>query len=503
MRSLGRWMPLIISVIVSSGCQHQYQHSQHEIKNTQTQIARLRLAPTLSPAVASTRGFFVSAKPIPIAKEPYWTRRVVNIKARAVPLGTLMDNLLGQESILIHYAEKNLANQPITLDYHGPLSGAIERIEAQIQAEAQWDHDQLTWTRWLTESFDISFLPGASTYFVGRDAKSQASNQASDTLTNTLDPQFSNLQGALSVWEDLENTLNQLKSPEGKIMVSEATTSVTVSDHPKELHTIARYLHDLNQRLGQQVAIRVQVLELHLNQADQFGLDWSLVANTLGGQFQLHHLSDAGNHLLQSAGFIRGRDQALLNALNQQAAVRVVTQPEVTTLNNQMAAIHITQQTGYIESISQTNNEFSSTSAINPGHVTEGLTLYLLPKIQDNDVFLQISSTLASLDKLEKVSDAPTDKLNETSSASNTSYQAIQVPTIAQKSFNQRSRIPSGATLIIAGYQRAADQNTHSGGFGVEALSDKSSKSEQVETLILITPVILRDRGSHALPHHA
>ena len=503
MRSLGRWMPLILSLIISSGCQHTYQRSQHEINNTQNQIKRLHQTPKPTPAVASTRGFFVSTKPIPIAKEPYWTHRLVDIKAQTVPLKTLMENLLGDKAILIHYAETNLADEAITLDYHGPLSGAIEHIEAQTHAEAQWDHDQLTWTRWLTESFDISFLPGASTYFVGRDAKSQASSQSNDTLTHTPDPQFSNLQGALSVWEDLENTLNQLKSPEGKVIVSEATTSVTVTDHPEQMHTIARYLRSLNHRLGQQVAIKVQVLELHLKEADQFGLDWSLVANTLGGQFQLRQLSDAGNHLLQSAGFIRGRDQALFNALNQQGALRVITQPEVTTLNNQMAAIHITQQTGYIESISQTNNEFSSTSAINPGHVTEGLTLYLLPKIQDNDVFLQISSTLANLDKLEKVSDAPSDTLNNNSSANNTSYQAIQVPTISQKSFNQRSRIPSGATLIIAGYQRAVDQAAHSGGFGVEALSDKSANSEHLETLILITPVILRDRGSHALSHHS
>ncbi len=324
------------------------------------------------------------------------------------------------------------------------------------------------------------------------------------------DQQYSNLQGHLSVWRDLRNTLHQLKSKDGRVIISESTTTVTASDHPANIRAMSKYIASLNKNLSQQVAIRIQVLDIELSKDFNLGINWNLVAK------MVHHsipdlalsgnLSTATNLVANNiidrggnsglAGFRvgdEGGSNALVNALSQQGKLRVVTKPEVVTMNNQIASIRITQDTGYIESVNQSYAENYVTTSITPGTVTDGFTLYLLPKIQGNKVYMQISSTISNLVKLDKQSTIPTGVT--ANSTSNNQYNAIEVPTIAEKVFNQRSVVRSGSTLIIAGYKRLRDQTSNAKLFGIDGLGSKGAKTKNVETLVLITPTILRSRN--------
>ena len=127
--------------------------------------------------------------------------------------------------------------------------------------------------------------------------------------------------------------------------------------------------------------------------------------------------------------------------------VSVVTEPEVTTMNNQIAEVRITRDTGHLQSVSTTSiDNQGSTTALTPGVVTDGFSLFLLPKIRHHEVYLQGGSTLSTLMQLVQVS-------NQVSGTTNANIQAIQVPTLSRKPFQ------SGApgcdrvrTLIIAGY---------------------------------------------------
>ncbi len=92
-----------------------------------------------------------------------------------------------------------------------------------------------------------------------------------EVQSDVNDDQYSSLQAQLSIWEDLRNGLNKLISPDGRFMISEATTTVTVRDHPDNIDSIGKYLNDLNHELSQQVAIKVEVLDVQLSQQFQHG----------------------------------------------------------------------------------------------------------------------------------------------------------------------------------------------------------------------------------------
>ena len=50
----------------------------------------------------------------------------------------------------------------------------------------------------------------------------------------------------------------------------------------------------------------------------------------------------------------KGDQQTFINALDRQGKVHVITNPQVVTMNNQMASIRITNDTSYVKSVSTT-----------------------------------------------------------------------------------------------------------------------------------------------------
>jgi len=498
----------LLSVQVVS-CSKVYEHANAEVDNTYQQIktARNENRPSSTPVLTRT-GFYVDTNAVPLEQTPSWMYQHVTARAQNLPFQILLKRLLRDYSIVINCDNSINPNRMVSIDYSGSLKGALDALSMSMNAHYQVKAREILWSALETKTFDISFMPGTSNYFVGQEQnqsnQTNTTNPAGIPLNQLNDSQYSNLSGQLSVWRDLENTVNQLKSHEGRVVVSESTTTLTVSDHPSNVSAISRYIEQLNRRLSQQVGIKVQVLEVELNKNFNYGIDWNLLTSALGTRF--HIIGNAGsaanivnenlnsnNTALSRIGIGSSGADVFIQALKQQGKVRVVTEPEVVTMNNQIAAIRITQSVGYIESVSQTNSQFFSTNSINPGSITDGFTLYLLPKVQNEDVFMQISSTIANLERLEKVSTAP----DNNSRNGTTQYQAIQVPTLAQKSFNQRSLVRTGTTLIIAGYKRLRDATNETSFFGVDPLGGRGATSSNVETLVLITPTILHSSHSH------
>lgn len=60
--------------------------------------------------------------------------------------------------------------------------------------------------------------------------------------------------------------------------VSQATTSVTVRDRPTNVNLVGQYVRNLNKNLSKQVLVKVQILEVDLENDYNMGIDWQLIA---------------------------------------------------------------------------------------------------------------------------------------------------------------------------------------------------------------------------------
>ncbi len=157
-------------------------------------------------------------------------------------------------------------------------------------------------------------------------------------------------------------------------------------------------------------------------------------------------------------------------------------------MNNQVAEIRITRDTSYLQSVSTTvvaNSGAGPQTSLTPGVVTDGFSLYILPKIQGNKVYLQISSTLSVLTALNTFSSSTG------TTDSDTGSETIQLPTMTEKHFNQRAALQNGATLVITGFQQLTDKINTVSPFGFTALGGKGALSDNTQTIICITPMIV------------
>lgn len=513
---------LIIAVLATTlllaGCSTRKVFKDADLANQKTSSA-IDQAKANDNAIAApvvvNSGYYIDTNPIDMESQPAWLKNKVSITGQQLPFSFLVSHVLRNTNIILKYSPEVQKSRPVSINYNGTIKGALETLASKTGYAYNVTNQDISWAAFVSKTFNIAFMPGTTTYLVGQSgsggsgsgSSSSSSSSSSGTTTNTnsaigsvTDQQYSGLQGtSISIWTDLKNALNELKSPEGKIYVSESTTSVTVYDHPNNVDAIDRYIAQLNKDMSQQVKLKVQVLELTLDQAHNLGVNWNLVQAALGGRATLiSNLAGATNVAGGSASTISQYSPAsltvgtansygVLQALSMQGKLSVVTEPTVTTMNNQVSEIRITTDKSYLASVQlsmATSANASTTATMTPGSVTSGFTLYLLPKIKDNQIYLQISSTLATLESLDTF-ETP---LNTTSTTTQTAK--IQVPTVSEKRFNMRTLVQNGSTLVIGGFRQKTDNAKESKLFGMKALGGEGAQSKNVETILLITPTI-------------
>lgn len=515
MNNATKWFTLLITGLFLSSCIVPPMYNETICDSKKMDCKLLRNSPyekKLRDAAICNQGLYVDPTPIPLEKNyPEWAKQTVCLHGNNLPLQFYLDRLTAGTKLLTIVNEDMNRNQRLSVNYCGDLKGALEYLAVQTNAAYQIQDNTIIWSSFLTKTFDVSFMPGNTSYMLGHDQASTSAANANNPSSNantgivggtnliitgstSVGNQYSNITGKLSIWDDLAATIKSLLSKEGTATVSQSTTTITIHDHPSNVRAIQHYLILLNKELTRQVLVKVQVLEMTMNKGFDYGIDWNMIAGSLGVQGALSTPVpipgfDSTNSPLLSWVLLPGAKsaqasgsafvtQALINALNEQGRVSIVTQPSVVTLNNQVAEININTQTGYLAEVSTTITGTTGTTqtALTPGMVNTGFTMYVLPKIQGNKVYLQITSHL---------SDPPV------FSTKTSGGQSIQVPTVDEKRFNQRSLVPSEATLVLAGYRQVQRQAGKNSFFGTGLMGGVGAKAVNSEIIILVTPVIM------------
>ncbi len=532
---------LCLSVLFTlTGCNSPvYNQAEGNVVDVmqRSSAAKTHMAEALKPdpTLVINQGLYVDKTPINLARQPVWLRNRIILRGDQLPFSYYSRTVVsgGGRNILTHYQTGLDDKMVLSVSYAGTVKGALDLLAAKTGYVYTVNGTDVYWQAYVTKTFDIAFMPGSSDYMMGKAASnsqtgggaasSTMNSSGGTSVTGTIDDsasaQYSNLKGTLSVWKDLEASIKQLLSPEGRVVVSEATTSITVRDKSTNVNLIGRFINNVNNNLSKQVLVKVEVIQVTLENDFNFGINWNVVQHAINnGTYQLVSNNGAPIALTSptqlnlnqtlaglnstfadnNGGNTASGIKSLVTALQQQGKVSVVTQPQVLCQNNQVSQIRIIDQLGYLASVQTTSlaggagtsGSASVTSQITPGAVVTGLTLYVLPKIMGNRVYLQINADLSNNLGLTTISSNGQTLTQDSTPAANTS--AIQVPRIQQKQFNQRSVIASGDTLILAGFRQTSNTAGAQQLFDSQALGGKTAQQTNTETLVLITPIILR-----------
>lgn len=523
-----KFLWLITTIFMLAACHSTvYDQAEANVADVKLRIANDREKSNASrktkPALVVSQGSYVDKTPINLDKEPTWLRSHIIIRGDQLPFSYYSRTIaLGAYNNVLTKYQVGLDPAAITsFNYSGTIKGALDLLAAKTNYVYVIHNNVIYWKAFVTKTFDIAFMPGGSDYLLGKasntNVSSASTSQAGGNVqvsnyvsSDSSDSEFSNLKGTLSIWKDLQITIPQLLTADGRVTVSESTSSVTVRDRPTNVELVAQYIHNLNCKLSRQVLIKVEILQVQLENSWDFGLDWNVIASgfhnsnfviqgNYGTPLAITSLTPQTTPLtIPQLGSLKDPNTTtgytiLFKALSQQGKTSIVTQPRVVCLNNQVCVIRIVKSEGYAASIQNTslagsgttggtNNIGTVTSQITPGMVITGLTLYILPKIMGNYIYLQLNADLSTNDGF---------KVFGSNGNTNANSTFIQLPNISSKGFNQRSKLRNGDTLILSGFRQLQNSANANQFLKSQALGGKAAQQLNVETIVLVTPIIL------------
>ncbi len=366
------------------------------------------------------------ARPATYAPAVFSTAGTMAVNEQNVPLGTFLDQVADRFGYGWEYA-----------------SGRIEFSRTQI---ATFEVPALQFAMSLGFALDS----GAST---GSSPGMQQTGGSSQTAQT---------KAAYAVWDEIEQTLRGIVGPAGTVVISGATGTVTVNAPAPVVRQVRSYLTTINREVSKQVNLSLTMYSVRLNKADNYKLDLNVVFSD--GSFSgatatyaaktaadmLTSVNDQGNGIgvaIIDPNSKWAGTSALVQALSTQGDVSVVRQTSLTTMNGIPVPFQLINTRGYVAEVSVTsaaNSDGVTQTSLTPGSVTTGFNLNVVPRISSNgNVLLQyginVSELVGSKDGFDEFS---------------TGGQTVQLPNINARNFVQVSAVPSGGTLVLAGFEQ-------------------------------------------------
>lgn len=384
------------------------------------------------------------------------------------------------------------AAQVATMVYTGKVSGFLDLAAARYGVNWEWSNNGLYIFKTKSQTFRLAALPGDTSLAskVGTQSNNATgSTQGSQASGSSNSEMRAGVEFAgLSIWKGIEDSITTMLSPAGKLVVTAATGTITVEDTPMVLERVGKFIEDQNKALSRQVVINVRVLAVDMSQSEQYGVNWDLVYQNLnrGVSLTLANAVDpvvGGSNLALKvlSGSMFNGSSAMIEALSKQGRVSQVTSASLVTINNQPAPIQVGRQTAYLASSTTTigTGGAGNTVTLQPGQVTTGFSMNMLPHILDDKrLMLQYSGDISTLTNLATV---------------NSGGSSIQTPEIDTRNFLQRTFLNSGETLVVTGFEQFAMNGDTQGvghaenvGLGGRLTTSKS----RTVLVVLIQPVV-------------
>ena len=350
----------------------------------------------------------------------------------------------------------------------------------------------------------------------GNTGQSQRPDDSSHVRT-TSDADF---------WREVQASLTALVGTAGgrNVVLNPAAGVVVIKATPGELRQVENYLKAVQLSIERQVMLEAKIVEVELSRDSQTGINWAGFGRLLGSKTALTIGSAAPGATLQPNGSLSvdgntvtpggalaaaalGKGfygmalqstnfAALLNFLQTQGDVQVLSSPRIATLNNQKAVLKVGSDelyvTGVTSNTTSTGNSTVSTPTVTLQPFFAGIALDVTPQIDENgQVMLHIHPSISTVTEKQKNIDLGT-------------LGSFRLP-LAASTVNETDsivRVRDGQIVAIGGLMKQVLQNDRS---GLPGLSDApvvgglfrqtNNVMSKRELVIMLKPTIITDDG--------
>jgi MSHA biogenesis protein MshL len=301
-------------------------------------------------------------------------------------------------------------------------------------------------------------------------------------------------------WTELKETLTLfVGNKDGRsVIVSPLAGLVTVSGLPAEINAVKKFINDTESHLHRQVIIEAKIMEVTLNDDYQQGVRWDEVMGSLGDTNFTFETSGqvAGNPISSTIGgatslSFSGPDfGGVINLLQTQGNVQVLSSPRITATNNQKAVIKVGEDEYFVTEVSSTTTTGTATTTTPEVTLTpffSGIALDVTPQIdEDGTVILHVHPSVTLTAEQNKKISIGDDTL---------------ILPLAQSSVRESDtiiRAKSGEIVVIGGLIETFTIDNESKTpllgdipFLGELFKSKSETSQKRELIILLKPVVI------------
>jgi len=240
-------------------------------------------------------------------------------------------------------------------------------------------------------------------------------------------------------WKDLKEALKVLVTPtDGRhVVVSPQAGLVTIKALPSEIAVVKDFLMQSQESLQRQVVLEARIIEVTLNDGYQQGVRWDRIASGLTGSLNfglsggsvatnfaantaaginpaINAVNGIGNSISTDIGGVstlriaRGDFDGVINMLQTQGDVQMLSNPRVTVTNNQKAVIKVGQDEYFVTDVS-TSEDLNATGTQNENDIEltpffSGIALDVTPQIdKSGSVILHVHPSVTETAEQTKV----------------------------------------------------------------------------------------------------
>ncbi|GAB5605286.1 secretin N-terminal domain-containing protein [Sideroxyarcus sp. TK5] len=366
-------------------------------------------------------------------------------------------------------------------------------------------------------SGSVSDAPTSSTGATGVATNSTGGQSA-------LDSSKVSMTSSADFWDELSKSLAAIVGNEKgrSVVISPMSGVIVVRAMAEEMKNVAAYLKASQISIERQVILEAKIVEVQLNESFQSGVNWGAIKNTANSGLSVGQLANgtslpnAGgsitngivtstpgtNIALAAAGslpagaiagsifglaFQTSNFAALLNFLESQGDVHVLSSPRIATLNNQKAVLKVGTDEFFVTNV--TNTTTTGTATTSTPSVTlqpffSGIALDVTPRIDQNDeIILHVHPSVSLVSTVNKT-------INVGGVGG-----TLNLP-LASSSISETDsivRAKDGQIVAIGGLMRQATYEDQSGlpGLPKSLFGQNSQTSQKRELVILIKPTVV------------
>jgi len=326
------------------------------------------------------------------------------------------------------------------------------------------------------------------------------------------------------LWAELEASLRLLVGADAKndrqVIVSPQSGVIVVRGLPRELRAVEQYLRAARLNIERQVMLEAKIIDVQLRDGSQTGVNWAafLSGNNHAGSIgpitpgatlnasgavsagpltatpgsSLALASTAANGLFGLA-FQTSNFAAMLQFLETQGNVQVLSSPRIAALNNQKAVLKVGTDDFFVTGITTTTTASSTGNVTSPTITVQpffsGIALDVTPQIDENgSIILHVHPSVSSVAERNKVLNLG--DLGGTITLPLASSTVSETDTIV--------RVRDGAIVAIGGLMKASrsyDRNQLPGAGDIPVAGNlfgsSARASEKSELVILIKPTVI------------